>query len=114
MPSSNRIVTPHFDLPFRIGTKTAEVQQDTIEDVTNCVEVCVRTHIGRRKELPEFGIEDLTLRDQPIRMADVLRRVTENEPRAVVLIDQHPDALDDLIADVRMEVALREEPGGSR
>jgi hypothetical protein len=109
MPNAGPIISPHFDLPFRIGTKTAEVQQDTIDDVTNCVEVCVRTHIGRRKELPQFGIEDLTLRDQPVRMADVLRRIAENEPRAIVLIDQHPDLLDELIARVRMGVQLREE-----
>lgn len=104
------VTIPHFDLPFRIGAKAAEVQQDTIEDVTNCVEVCVRTHVGRRKELPHFGIGDLTFRDQPIRMSDVLQSISSNEPRAIVLIDQHPEVLDELIADVRMQTSLREEP----
>jgi len=104
------VTIPHFDLPFRIGTKAAIVQQDTIEDVTNCVEVCVRTHVGRRKELPQFGIPDLTFRDQPIKMSDVLQQISSNEPRAIVLIDQHPEVLDELIADVRMQTSLREEP----
>jgi hypothetical protein len=42
-------------------------------------------------------------------MAQTLQQITENEPRATVLIDQHPDQLDELIANVRVDVLKREE-----
>jgi hypothetical protein len=102
-------LVPHFDLPFTfVGPANANVvDQDTLEDVSNCVEAIVRTVIGQRQELPEFGIPDPTLQLQPIYRADILDQIGAWEPRAVVLLDQHPDILDSLIADVTLSVSTK-------
>jgi phage baseplate assembly protein W len=103
------VLVPHFDLPFRfIGSGNAVVvDQDTLEDVSNCVEAIMRTVIGQRQELPEFGIPDPTLQTQPIYRPDILTQVLEWEPRAVVVFDQHPDVFDSLIADVTVSVSTK-------
>ena len=100
---------PHFDLPFTfVGSANANVvDQDTLEDISNCVEAIVRTVIGQRQELPDFGIPDPTLQLQPVYRPDILAQVSAWEPRAVVAFDQHPDLLDSLIADVTLRVSTK-------
>jgi hypothetical protein len=48
------ITQPHFDLPFRYGRgREVVVQQDTVEDIRNCVEAGVRTLRGTRPWVPK-------------------------------------------------------------
>jgi hypothetical protein len=102
-------LVPHFDLPFQfIGSANASVvEQDSLDDVTNCVTACVATVIGQRQELPEFGIPDLTLQTQPVYRPDVLAQVLSWEPRAAVVLDQQPDLFDSLIAHVTLSVSTK-------
>lgn len=102
---------PHFDYPFRFSASTAVVaEQDSLEDVTNCVTAIFKTKIGTRIEVPDFGVPDLTFQKQPIGTADILDSVLQNEPRAVIMLDQHPDKLDSLIADLNVGVSITEVP----
>lgn len=107
--------TPHFDLPFRFDSSghAAVVEQDTLEDVTNCVEAVLRTIKGQRAEAPDFGIDDPTFTDQPINLQAIVEAVLEQEPRANVLITQSPDKFDSLIADLVADVSLVQEVNAS-
>jgi phage baseplate assembly protein W len=95
---------PHFAIPFRFEFDTSGVlhaavnEQDTIEDVTACVEAIVRTPIGYREELPDFGIRDQTFTEGMINSEEILVSLQQWEPRAEVLIEEDPSMLDRFIA----------------
>lgn len=103
------MAVPHFDLPFRLsGLHAVEVDQDSIEDITNCVEAVIRTFKGARIELPDFGIDDPTFSLQPLAVQDVVQAVLDQEPRASLLISQHPDQFNQTITDVLVRVSTEE------
>lgn len=80
---------PHFDLPFRLSGKSfATVQQDSPEDVANCVECIVRTPSGFREDTEDFGLDDLTFNNQPLNLALVKSQIQRQEPRASLLVEQ--------------------------
>jgi len=96
---------PHFDMPFRFtGTHPAVVEQDEYEDVQNCVECFLRTMVGERIELPDFGREDWTFEIQPIDLAGVMQSIAIQEPRAITAFEQEPDYLDPLIAKITVHL----------
>lgn len=97
--------TPHFDIPFRFGAKGAvTVEQDSFEDIANCVEVIVRTPVGFRDDNPSFGFPQTEFSQQPIITSDVVEIVASQEPRAVVVMSDKPDALDELIDRILIDV----------
>lgn len=97
---------PHFDFPFRfVSGHAAVADQDSTEDVTNCVEAIMLTPVGSRIEMPDFGIPDPTFQLQPLDFSTIIEAVLENEPRASVVFDQSPDKFDRLIARVTESVS---------
>ena len=96
---------PHFDLPFRLeARKFAVVEQDTQEDVYNCVEAILRTTVGTRWYVPNFGIPDPTFRISPMDARQLYSQISLNEPRARTLITVGLDDIDHLIEKIRVEV----------
>jgi phage baseplate assembly protein W len=80
---------PHFDVPFSIpGSSARVVEQDSEEDVTNCVEVLLRYSIGFRIDVPEFGIPDPTFTEVPLDLKTVRGAIVEWEPRASALVEE--------------------------
>jgi hypothetical protein len=101
------IQSPHFDIPFRFtsgGSGAALAEQNTFLDIANCIEVIVRTPLGFRNDAPEFGFPDLALLEQPITTKDLVDLIVAQEPRAVILISEQPDYLDNLIDRVTIQV----------
>ena len=101
---------PHFSLPFRFSTPWAAVsEQDSLDEIADCVLAILVCPAGYRVELPDFGVPDLTF-SAPAVDVDVLRRSVEFwEPRAVAVFDSRPDALDELVARVQTLVQVRTE-----
>jgi len=105
---------PHFDLPFRMVTvgatqqQVATVEQDTLDDVANCVLASLLTHIGQRPEALTFGSADLTFQSQPLDVQSIIQKVVHDEPRAALFINTNPAAFDELVAQVTVGVALKE------
>ena len=57
------VETPHFDLPFDLTAQGAAVaEQDTVDDVGNCVFAILATHVNTRDYVPDFGTVDFTFR----------------------------------------------------
>jgi phage baseplate assembly protein W len=104
------IDTPQFDLPFRFEAKddgtvqAAVVEQDSTQDVLNCVEAVLRTPLGYREELPDFGVEDPTFRQMPVDPSRIAQAIERWEPRANITVDSYPDSLDEALAHVRVQV----------
>lgn len=91
------VLVPHFDLPFAYSAgKPNVVEQDSLDDVANCVEAVVRTTQGQRLEISDFGIPAQTFATTPLDQATIVAQILQYEPRASVVLDQALDAYDAL------------------
>jgi hypothetical protein len=103
---------PHIQWPVRLeGARLATVEQDSLEDVAQCVALVLSTTPGTRLELPEFGRPDPTFSEggaDPTALEDA---VNEWEPRAALQFD--PELDERLLAQgqdkLRVRVRLAEE-----
>lgn len=105
----SRVVTPHFNFPFALsGSSVSVVEQDTIDDIINCVEVALLTHVGYRPEAPRFGVPDFAFLKQPIGRDYILQILQTQEPRAALAIQESPDPFDQLIDRILVEIGVKE------
>lgn len=109
---SSQPLVPHFDLPFRFAYRAGKpsvvcVEQDTNDDVFNCVVAILRTHEGFRPELPEFGLPEQTFALQPVDVPGMEEDIITQEPRAAVAISQEPDRFDEHIARLTVKASTR-------
>lgn len=96
---------PHLAMPLRLlGGQWVVVEQDTEDEVAQCVLNICAFERGSRIEDPDFGIADPTFQTMPIDTETITRAVEEYEERADVEIFQEisPDGR----ASVRLEVAI--------
>lgn len=106
MPKLTPDEIPHFDMPFRFENGTvACVPQDTLDDVVNCVEAALRTDRGSRKELPTFGVYEMTFGQQPLDTKSTIAHILEHEPRAELVTEQHPGMFDARVAEITLSVS---------
>lgn len=98
---------PHFDLPFQLGKAGATVvEQGSLDDVANCVIAIASTHIGWRTEVPTFGIPDLGMRKQPLGAEDIDNWISNQEPRALLAVNEKTDRVDTLIDHINIGVSI--------
>lgn len=101
---------PHFSLPFRFATpQAATTEQDSLDEIADCcyaILVCPR---GFRVELPEFGLPEQTFSMPAPDLDEIRDAIVTWEERAAVLLEQHPDELDELIARILVDVRVRTE-----
>ena len=101
---------PHIALPFRfIGQGPGGVncnEQDTLDEIYDCVQTIVRCPKGYRPELMEFGVDDQTFSERDEIDLDLLAQQIEDwEARADNLYSQAPDKFDEMIDIVKIRVA---------
>lgn len=74
----------HFSIPFEydLTGSAAVLQQDTIEEVSQCVRVLLSTPTGTRVEQFDYGIPDPTFTDEAHMVAQITSAVGRWEPRA--------------------------------
>ena len=100
---------PHFALPFRIedqgfGTTARVLEQDTADEIFDCVKAVVAYKPGDRIEKPDFGMPDQTFSEGGVDVDEVTQAVLHWEPRAELLIQSQPDRLDEMISNTRVDV----------
>jgi phage baseplate assembly protein W len=102
---------PHFTIPLRFERGAALVcEQDDGDEIVSCAVSILVCPLGFRVELPTYGVPDPTF-TMPHSDVDVITdAVIRWEPRADLLVTQHPDALDVLVDRVR--VAIGTPAGG--
>lgn len=94
---------PHLAMPLRVVSgRWVTVEQDSEDEVAQCVRNICAFERGYRVEDPAFGIQDPTFTTMPIDVADISQALEEYEERAQVTIFQEitPDGR----ASVRLEV----------
>lgn len=101
---------PHFAYPFRLETDPASgalaavvTEQESADEVADCVTRIVRTPRGFRDELPEFGISDPTFEQTPVDADLLTDELHEWEPRTDLEGVSRIDSLDELISIVRFD-----------
>jgi len=101
---------PHISYPFRLnaaGTGAVAVEQDSEEEIMDCVEVLIRTPLGFRLEAPDYGVRPQEFREGGADIEEINTAINEWEDRAHVIIERQPDALHDLVDRVRIGVSRR-------
>lgn len=97
----------HFRMPFRVdGNGQPEtIDQDSLEDIAQCVRTVVRTPVGARNELPQFGIPRLEF-SSPIPLVPMLTALYTWEPRVAAIISArlNPDMGDPFVWNLDMAV----------
>lgn len=102
--------TPHFSLPFRFEgypPRAAMTEQDTVDEIADCIEAIVLTRPGERLELSQFGLMDPTFIG--LNRDDLMAAIERWESRATIAVEEGWD-FDQFIQMVR--VMVREERGG--
>lgn len=80
--------TPHFFLPFQFENGSVpEVEEDSLQEVTQCVFAILSYHKGQLFWDPDFGIPEQAFRQGGISIDELREAVAVQEPRATVMID---------------------------
>jgi hypothetical protein len=100
-------LVPRLKWPLELGAlgQLATVEQDSDEDIEQCLKALFLTRVGDRPDMPDVGVPDLTFTEEPMDLDEVTDVLTEREPRASVLVSEQPDALEQLVSDLRIEWA---------
>jgi phage baseplate assembly protein W len=95
------IQIPHFSLPFRIHNGSAVVvEQDSTDEILDCVQAICSYPAGSRPEQPDFGIPDQTFRQGGVDTDAIAAAVDQWEPRAHAVASADNSSLADLISQV--------------
>jgi hypothetical protein len=103
--------TPYIDTNGTVATRSGNAgafvnEQDSLDDIADCVVAILNTHLGWRDEVPEFGIPDLTFRRVPIGSADLFDMIGPQEPRAIMVIAERPGERDTLSDKISIGLSL--------
>jgi hypothetical protein len=101
-----KVLRPHLRWPLRVVNGAYDVvEQDSPEEIRQCVEITCRTPRGSRMSLPDFGLPDQAFRMGGPSRAQIEAAIARWEPRAPVAIDvDFPDLVDDTLARVGVTV----------
>lgn len=82
------VVTPHLKVPFQWGADghAQVVEQNSVEDVTQCVFAVLNTRLGFRLEIPTFGLRKQILTENGPSLTQIEAAVLEWEPRASYIL----------------------------
>ena len=90
---------PHLAVPLRLtGAQIATVEQDSDEEIMQAVAAIVRTPLGHRTDLPEFGAIPQTHRSGGADLDEIERAVGEWEDRVDVRAWRDEGRLEELAA----------------
>lgn len=104
------VQTPHFQTPFRIGGINGGAfinEQDSVDDIVDCVKTILAFPIGSRQDAPSFGIPDLVF--TPItnqKITQVKNAILRWEGRAPIDVDGAPVVTDELIERIMIKVGV--------
>jgi phage baseplate assembly protein W len=93
------VEVPHLSLPFRfeadnMGILHAAVnEQDSPDDIADCVQAILMCPLGFRLELPDFGVRDQTFGSPGANVDDLQAAIALYETRADTLIEEDPSML---------------------
>ncbi len=98
---------PHLKFPLVLlpDGRLGQVEQDSAEDVVQCVRVILRTPRGWREDIPDMGLPNPAFRKGGADLVEIERQIKTYEERADSLVDEDPSALVDALAEVDVQIA---------
>src|SRR5688572_10071540 len=96
---------PHFAIPFRVDASGSAVvvDQDSFEEIAQCVGVLFSTTKGQRIELPDYGVPDQVFTEQSsVDTSELAGVVNQWEPRATALV--HSEVIDETLRHLLVEL----------
>jgi len=101
---------PHFALPFRfVNPQAAVTEQDSIEEIADCVYAILVCPQGFRVEQLDFGLPDPTFSLGGPDLEEIRTAIETWDERAAVTLATQPEAYDELIAHVLAFVGVDTE-----
>jgi hypothetical protein len=105
---------PHFSLPFRFaGPQAAVNEQDSIEEIADCVVAILLCPLGYRIELPDFGLPDPVFSSPSVDAGQMQQVIETWEPRAATTMSQwfgdEAMSAPELVAHIETLVRVRTE-----
>jgi phage baseplate assembly protein W len=95
---------PKLAFPFARG---AYREQDSDEEIIDCVEVLLSTNRGERIEVPDYGLPDQAFREGGASQEQIVATINEWEDRADISVERTGSELDALIDRLRVTVSRR-------
>lgn len=107
------VQNPHFQLPMKFGGANGGAlvnEQDTGEDIVDCIKAIVAFTIGDREDMPEFGIPDILFRQfDEVIIGQVRQAIEEWEERAAIDVDGGFDITDAQIWNLLVRAGVTSE-----
>lgn len=103
---------PHFKFPLKLapnGVSLTVVDQDSDDEIIDCIEVLLLTELGERIEDPDYGIPDGAFTENGINETALQAAIIRIEDRAELVLES--DAIQDAVQRVRVRVQGREFGG---
>lgn len=88
---AHKVRIPKLRIPFDFEEghgHFARIEQDSEEEISQCVEAVLRTPLGSRVDEPEYGIPDAAFTQGDVDLGRIGQAVREWEPRAAFGIDE--------------------------
>lgn len=99
------VMVPHFAFPFAMsGTSYAVHEQDSVDEIQDCVEVLLLTPHGSRVVLPDYGTPEVLYSQAPANIPAILALCNQWETRAAVTLVETLDTLDQKIAHMQAQI----------
>lgn len=100
---------PHFDYPFRFNADghAAANEQDSEDDILACAIAILKTPLGFRDDLPDFGIAETLFTEGPIDVEEIRAALEMWEERAIFTVMEDPVTLDNLVRLIKVQMEAR-------
>lgn len=97
----------HISFPFRWGADghAAELEQDTEDEIVNCIDLIASVSVGSLQDQPDFGITDPTFVVRPDAIL-IKHEIETWETRATVTIDFTNSGQDGSELDMEISVKI--------
>lgn len=111
--NQNKVVNPHLRLPLQftgINGGALVNEQDTPEDIIDCIKAIISYPIGSRHDMPEFGIPDMVFRQESATRIQQLRdHILEWEGRAQIDTEGGPLITDSMIWSILVKAGVTQD-----
>lgn len=95
----------HFSFPFTIQNgQMLTCEQDSIEEIQDCVEVLLLTPTGSRLVFPSYGTPELLFSQSPANIPAIINQCNKHEPRAILVLQETLNTLDEKISTIQAQI----------
>jgi len=97
---------PHFAAPFAFSAKGVVnvTEQDSQQEISDCIFNVASCFENFREDLPEFGIPDLTFEQIPLNLEALQAALNRWEPRAELTLEETEELMNPAARAVSIEV----------